>query len=182
MLKDLFDLSEYAVINKEPVDIKDIMDRVLKIMEDKLSETKIKVRYYAKSNNFRIIADAKRLKQVFINLIINAVDAMPQGGVLTVSLDKTYAAAINISCYVLVNISDTGVGISGDRLNKIFEPFKTTNKSGMGLGLAICRRIVKQHNGDIRVESRIGAGTTFTVKLPSEEDKIILNENILESI
>lgn len=182
MLKDLSDLSEYSVLNREQADIKSIMDGVLKIMEDKFSESKIKVQYYVKNNNFHIMADAKRIKQVFINLIINAVNAMPQGGKLTVSLDKTDASDISLPFYVLINISDTGVGFSGDRLNGIFEPFKTTNKNGMGLGLAICRRIVKQHNGDIRAESRMEVGTTFTVKLPFEKDKIILNEDILEKI
>ncbi len=180
ILKDLFDLSEYAVMNKEPVDIQDIMDSVLKIMEDKFSETKIKVRYSVKNNNLWIMADAKRLKQVFINLIINAINAMAQGGVLTVSLDKTDIHGTNILYYVLVSISDTGVGIAGDRLTSIFEPFKTTNKGGMGLGLAICRRIVKQHNGDIQAESRMGVGTVFTVKLPFERSKMILSENIIE--
>ncbi len=175
MLKDLSDLSGYSVLSREQTDIKSIMNSVLKIMEDKFSESKIKVQYYVNNNNFHIMADAKRIKQVFINLIINAVNAMPQGGKLTVSLDKTDASDINLPFYILINISDTGVGFSGDRLNGIFEPFKTTNKSGMGLGLAICRRIVKQHNGDIRAESRMGVGTTFTVKLPFEKDKIILN-------
>ncbi len=182
MLKDLSDLSEYSVLNREQSDIKSIMDNVLKVMEDKFSESKIKAKYYVKNNDFRVIADAKRIKQVFINLIINAINAMPQGGELSVSLDKTDACDKSIPVYVLINISDTGVGISGDRLNTIFEPFMTTNERRMGLGLAISRSIVKQHKGDIQVKSRIGVGTTFTVKLPFERDMAHLSENISGNI
>jgi signal transduction histidine kinase len=154
------------------------MDSVLRIMEDKFFEKGIKVGSHIENNDFYIWGDSERVKQVFINLIFNAVNAMPKGGELTLSMALAGATATalatdtnDISC-VEVKINDTGMGIPQERLKDIFEPFKTTQKDGMGLGglgLAISRRIIKQHNGDIRVESHVGEGTTFTIKFPTEQ-------------
>lgn len=166
MLKELSEFSQYRALNIEKVNIKDIIDSVLKIMEDKFVESKIKVQYYVKNHNLKIAADAKRLRQVFLNLVINAVNAMPEGGELTVSLDLE-----NISGrpHITAVIADTGVGIEPERLKSIFEPFRPVTVGRTGLGLAISKKIVKQHKGDIQAESRVGAGTNFTLKLPVQE-------------
>lgn len=113
-----------------------------------------------------LMIDAARLKQVLINLIMNAVQAMEEGGVLTL---RTVYADDSI-CEILV--SDTGSGISGDNLEKIFEPFFTTKKSGegTGLGLYVTREIVKSLGGSISVESTIGHGTCFTLTFPLSND------------
>jgi len=105
--------------------------------------------------------DADKMKRVFINLIKNAVDAMPNGGKLTVTSEKVNDA-------VKIAFADTGLGISEENLKKLFGPLFTTKAKGMGLGLAICKRIVEAHGGRISVESAVNKGTTFTITIPIE--------------
>jgi len=106
--------------------------------------------------------DAGQMKQVFLNLLKNAMQAMTRGGRLTVETGANSEA-------VWVNISDTGSGIPEEKLNRIFEPFFTTKKKGSGLGLMIVQRIVRDHFGRIDVESKPRQGTTFRVWLPLHE-------------
>jgi signal transduction histidine kinase len=105
--------------------------------------------------------DADKMKRVFINMIKNAVDAMPNGGKLTVTSEK-------INDAVKIAFADTGLGISEENLKKLFGPLFTTKAKGMGLGLAICKRIVEAHGGRISVESAVNKGTTFTITIPLE--------------
>ena len=101
------------------------------------------------------------LQQVFMNLFLNAINSMSDGGTLSISMER------NVND-VVVRISDTGHGISKPEIDKIFDPFYTTSPvgKGTGLGLSICYSIIKQHLGNIEVESIEGKGSTFTVKLP----------------
>jgi signal transduction histidine kinase len=101
------------------------------------------------------------MKRVFVNFLKNAVEAMPQGGKLTIS-SRTSDGNVEFT------FTDTGVGIAKEVWEKIWTPFFTTKAKGMGLGLAICRRIVEAHQGKISVESIVGEGTTFTVTIPLE--------------
>ena len=101
------------------------------------------------------------IERVFVNLLLNAVQAMPNGGELTV---KTERQGKN----VLIHFQDTGVGILKENLPRLFDPLFTTKAKGQGLGLAVCKRLVDAHEGSISVESTIGKGSTFTVKLPLE--------------
>jgi signal transduction histidine kinase len=106
-----------------------------------------------------VTADCNQLSQVFVNLILNAIDAMPQGGELAV---KSGMRGDDI----VIQFHDTGVGIPPEDLIKIFDPFYTTKEKGTGLGLAVSYNIVKKMNGTLSVESEIGQGTTFTITLP----------------
>ena len=108
-------------------------------------------------------ADPDQLQQVVLNIIVNALHAMPQGGALAITTRKIMAGEM-----VEMAISDNGSGIAEDDLEKIFEPFFTTKTSGTGLGLAICRNIVESHHGTVDVESSLGKGTTFRIRLPLE--------------
>lgn len=105
------------------------------------------------------LADPPRLKQVLLNLCRNAVEAMPEGGVLTLKAAREAGE-------VVIEITDTGVGIPASEVSQIFEPFYTTKATGTGLGLSVCRRIVEAHGGRITLDSRPGRGTTFRVHLP----------------
>jgi signal transduction histidine kinase len=109
-----------------------------------------------------IEADDAQLRQVFLNLMINAVEAMPQGGTLTV---RTRTGPPGM---VTIEVQDTGVGISSSGLSKLFTPFFTTKPigKGTGLGLAIIYGIIKMHRGQINVQSQVDKGTTFTITLP----------------
>jgi signal transduction histidine kinase len=102
---------------------------------------------------------------VLLNLFQNAIDAMPQGGILTISCKETRMPRNRKEAF-LIRISDTGFGMSKEDVEKIFDPFFTKKKSGTGLGLAISYQIIKKHEGIIRVESVQGSGTTFSVYLP----------------
>ena len=116
-----------------------------------------------------IHADAQQLQQVVLNLCLNAVDAMPNGGTLTVG------ASFDGANQVTVTVADTGIGIDAEILPRIFQPFFTSKKRrGLGLGLPICDRIVKSHSGKIDVSSAPGRGTIFKIGLPLQpcaEDK-----------
>jgi signal transduction histidine kinase len=106
-------------------------------------------------------ADFEKMKRVFVNLIRNAVDAMPKGGTLTIKSARK-------SGNVIFTVSDTGMGMTKEVLEKLWTPLFTTKAKGMGFGLAICKRFVEAHGGTIAVESAPGKGATFTVTLPLE--------------
>jgi len=107
----------------------------------------------------KIKVDRDKLKRVFVNIIKNAIDAMPEGGILTLeSKESNY--------HIEFLFSDTGIGMSKETIEKIRVPLFTTKAKGMGFGLAICNRIVKAHEGEISVQSTVGKGTTFTVTIP----------------
>ena len=129
-----------------------------------------------------IFVDFHQIQQVLINLFINAIDAMPEGGELRLEAKQTYETIQRVDrrgrrfpvptrsmLYADVRISDTGIGISRDNLQKIFDPFFTTKSQGSGLGLSIVYRIIEEHRGDIQVDSVLGKGTTFRLLLPTEE-------------
>ena len=106
------------------------------------------------------MGDPEFLRSVFNNLFINAVQAMGgEGGKLNVRISPENG-------FVRFDISDTGIGISEENLSKVFEPYFSTKETGTGLGLAIVHKIVELHNGSIDIESKVGDGTKFTVKLP----------------
>ena len=113
-----------------------------------------------------IVADGDQLGIVFGNIILNAIQAMPEGGKLVVKSEVLSPA------WLAVSFADTGVGIPKENLEKLFEPLFTTRGNGVGLGLAIAKALVEMHRGVIEVKSRVGKGTTFTVKLPTAEEKV----------
>jgi signal transduction histidine kinase len=108
-----------------------------------------------------VVGNANALQQVFLNLLINARDAMPDGGTIAISTESS-------GFHVFVKFADSGSGIESHHLDRIFMPFFTTKEEGRGtgLGLSICRKIISEHKGEIKVESEIGKGTTFTIFLP----------------
>jgi signal transduction histidine kinase len=113
---------------------------------------------------------ATELREVLINLILNAMDAMPGGGQLTI---HTYQQ----DGFACIAVSDTGVGIPTDIQQRIFDPFFTTKQvKGTGLGLSVSHTLIKSHGGDIEVESRIGSGTTFVIKLPMVQGSMAQND------
>lgn len=135
-----------------------------KIINESLSRIKIpksiKVLKKSQEKLPLISADPDHMNQVFGNIILNAVQAMPEGGKLTIKTE------IENSKGVAISFADTGIGIPESTINKIFEPFFSTKAKGIGLGLAITKILVEQNRGTIEVKSKVGKGTTFTVKLP----------------
>lgn len=105
------------------------------------------------------MVDPLIMQHVLANLITNALQAMPEGGRLTIRASKNEEAA-------LISVEDTGVGIPKENLSKLFQPLFTTKSKGQGLGLAACKQLVQAHGGSITFESDMGKGSTFTVKIP----------------
>ncbi|MCX6121103.1 MAG: ATP-binding protein [Ignavibacteriales bacterium] len=162
-----------------PLQAADLLRRVLSVIQENLPSN-IEVECNLQNNSAIVLGDETQLRQVLVNLINNAKDAMPEGGRLTVAytceqVNKTMAEAIPNAVegtFVVWSIADTGVGISSEHIEKIFEPFYTTKEisKGTGLGLSIVAGIVKGHKGFITVESVIDKGTTFHVYLPELQD------------
>jgi signal transduction histidine kinase len=156
---------------REATDVALLVEEALMLTEKDLSKHRVQVERRLHSRPI-VPAVPGQIEQILVNLIINARQAMPRGGRLLIEVRENVAAGM-----AEVRIADSGVGIPPDRLRLIFEPFYTTKQpdehghGGTGLGLSVCRQIIEQHHGRIRVESVIGKGSTFTVKLPLRESE-----------
>jgi signal transduction histidine kinase len=152
-----------------PTDLALLVEEALTLTEKDLSKHRIQIerRFHARPT---VPVVPGQIEQILVNLLINARQAMPRGGRLLVEVRENAASGM-----AEVRIADSGIGIPPDRLRLIFEPFYTTKEpdehgnGGTGLGLSVCRQIIEQHHGRIRVESVVGKGSTFTVKLPLRE-------------
>lgn len=148
-----------------PVEINGVVGEVLDLAAKLLGQRDIEVRRVLAPDLPLVLGSARLLEEMFMNLVMNAKDAMPNGGKLTVTTrrgDGPHGES------VLVGLQDTGVGMSPEVKKRIFEAFFTTKgERGSGLGLNICRQIVVDHGGQLTVESELGAGSTFTVRLPA---------------
>ena len=155
---------------REATDVVALIEEVLVLTEKDLSKHRVQVdkRYHARPV---IPVVAGQIEQILINLIINARQAMPTGGRLRIDVRENPEAGM-----AEIRLADSGLGIPADQLRMIFEPFYTTKDpdehghGGTGLGLSVCRQIIEQHHGRIRVESVVGKGSTFTLKLPLTDE------------
>ena len=146
-------------------DIKQMIEKTLNMVSNHLYKQKIEATSVIDSNLPQIYADAQQLEQVLLNLYLNAIDAMPIGGSLKVEAKQESAGFAGPM--VAISINDSGFGIDDKDLPKIFLPFFSARKrKGLGLGLPICERIIKNHGGKIEVDSRAGKGSTFRIFLP----------------
>lgn len=147
------------------VDVNQLLEETLVLLEKKLKQSKIKVIRALDDQLPKIRARSDQLRQVFLNLIINAQQAIESEGVIQITT-STYEPSLQPS--ILIQFSDTGVGINEDDQARIFEPFFSTGKKGTGLGLWVTQDIVRQHGGRIEVDSKAGAGTIFSIILQVE--------------
>ena len=162
MLKKMLSFSKPDQEEKAKLDINTLLDELLMLYEKRLKENSIKLKVSMTENPGIILASKDQLRQVFINLFSNAMDAMPDGGALEVI---TSVAGSNLQ----ILVSDTGMGIKTEHIEKIFDSFfttKTESIKGVGLGLSVCYGFIKEHGGDISVRSKEGKGTSFLVQLP----------------
>jgi PAS domain S-box-containing protein len=162
ILAQLRSFSRPASEEQIPVAINELVDRVLTLASQELNLHQVQISTHLATDLPQVQADAGQLEQVFLNLVLNACDAMPTGGEIQV---RTHLSADQL----VIEFTDTGTGIPPENLKRIFEPYFTTKEAkGTGLGLAICQRIVEAHGGQINVTSQPGQGTTFQVNLPVE--------------
>ncbi|MBN1283789.1 MAG: GAF domain-containing protein [Anaerolineae bacterium] len=161
----------------QPTDVHAVLGSVLTLTSKQLQHSNVTVECGWADNPPKIEANPDHLKQVFLNMILNAIDAMPNGGILHIGTsidqikirDKQKLQTVSKQPAVHVTFSDTGTGMSIEVLSHLFEPFFTTKPHGSGLGLAISYGIIESHNGQIMVASQVGRGTTFTILLPVKQ-------------
>jgi signal transduction histidine kinase len=160
VVQDFLDFARPAPVERGQVDINEALQELLVLTRQQAVKSGVRVEL-APGELPPVPGDREQLKQAFLNLILNALQAMPAGGDLTIG-------TAHHNGEVRVRFADTGQGIPPESLEKIFNPFFTTRREGTGLGLAITHRIVQGHGGRIEVASRIGEGTVFTMTLPVE--------------
>lgn len=186
-VKQLLAFSSRQVLELKVVDLEEVLVSFTKMIQRVIGEH-IDINMILSPELPKIKADVTQINQVLLNLVVNARDAMSEGGKLTV---ETYASQISQEYssfypdlkpgnYVVLSVTDTGYGIPRNIVNKIYEPFFTTKDIGSGLGLSVVYGIVKQHKGFINVYSEPGKGTTFKIYIPSVDETVVESEDLAE--
>jgi signal transduction histidine kinase len=158
VVQDFLDFSRPASPRRESFDVLEVLRDVLTLTRQPALKNQVRI-VFEEDKIPMLPGDREQLKQAFLNLVLNALQAMPEGGTLSLSAQAD-------DDEIRIRFADTGQGILGDNLNRIFNPFFTTRSEGTGLGLAITHRIIQGHGGRIDVDSRPGEGTVFTLHLP----------------
>jgi signal transduction histidine kinase len=167
IIKQFLDFARPRPPSLEPTDVRTILDETLALLLYEMEAQRISPEKYYAPDLPPVPMDREQMKQVFLNLMLNAIQAMENGGTLRVAaLRASPTPGKGGRSTAEIAVEDTGPGIAEDLRNKIFEPFFSTKEEGIGLGLPIAQRIVEEHGGEIRVESKAGVGTTFTISLP----------------
>ena len=182
LLRTLFSYARPQSPVRRPCRLQDIINEVQGLMTQRFERANVHFEESYAHDLPAIYVDFHQIQQVFINLFLNAIDAMPGGGSLTLMArpvasvvqrvdrrGKRYLDTAKLMSYAEVRVSDTGEGIAQDNLQAIFDPFFTTKPQGSGLGLSIVYRIIDEHRGNIQVDSEVGKGTVFRLLLPVEE-------------
>ncbi len=165
IVKKLRDLNHPSdELGKSPVNLKEVLESVLILTKKQFSDRNIVPVFPFEGQPAYVLASSDQLQQVFLNLVMNAIDAIPRGGNIYLDIIKTD----NPNGQKVV-IRDTGTGISEENMGKLFNPFFTTKEEGLGLGLFICKNIIEDYKGTLNVESELGVGTAFTIWLPGLE-------------
>jgi len=161
MLRNMLSFSKPEEEKRKPIKMNELVEGILLVMEKQMREANIKVETSFDDGIPEVMASTNQMRQVMLNIIKNAKEAMPKGGTLTVRTSRE-------DNKVLIHIQDTGMGIPEEIRDKIYEAFFTTKSKvkGVGLGLSVCYGIIKDHGGEIKVESEEEKGTTFTISLP----------------
>ena len=162
IVSGLLEFSRQTPPEMKLISINEVINKTLILFESVFLANNVKVEISLDKNLPQIMADESKIKQVLTNILLNALDAMPNGGIL-----KIYSQQFSDSKFVEIEIEDSGIGIPEENLDRIFDPFFTTKKSkGTGLGLSISYGIIQQHNGSIEVNSEVNKGTKVKIKLP----------------
>jgi two-component system sensor histidine kinase AtoS len=159
LVEEVLGYSRISRPEYENADINGLLRSTVAAMQGGMEKSEIGILLELQNALPSIQVDRSQLQQAVMNLIFNAVDAMPSGGTLTISTRQDGE-------YVEISVADTGLGIAREHWGKLFAPFYTTKVTGTGLGLAIVSQVVENHSGAVRFESEAGRGTTFHLRLP----------------
>ncbi|MBW1784305.1 MAG: PAS domain-containing protein [Deltaproteobacteria bacterium] len=165
VISQLLEFARPMTIRKRPTHLHDTIEDSLKMIEGDARSKGIRVRFEGDPHIKEVFMDPDRIKQVLLNLYLNAMEAMADGGLLTVEAVRDADER-----HVAIRVSDTGKGIKEKDLPHLFDPYFTTRSSGTGLGLAIVHNIMESHGGDVRIKSREGEGTTVILRLSTEKE------------
>ncbi len=165
LVDNLLQLTRKPKLNLASVDLNDVLLQTTELYQSEMDSKKVKYQVALEKHMPKIQADAELLHRVFANILLNAIQAMPQGGTLSVSTRHSSLESDNGSLQVIVR--DTGIGMNGETVERLFDPFFTTKEKGTGLGMANAKRIIEEHGGTIEVRSDPGKGTAVVVTLPT---------------
>jgi PAS domain S-box-containing protein len=166
LMSDVLFFARPLQLKMDPLDLAELLQRVITRWAPRFNQTGTHCHTSYNPDTPLASVDPRTLERVIVNLVSNALEAMTEGGTLSISLAPIGPAQ---DCMIELKVADTGPGIPPDKIHRIFDPFFTTKKDGTGLGLAISRRIITAHKGTIQVESFPDAGTVFTIHLPSAD-------------
>ncbi|MBN8553993.1 MAG: GHKL domain-containing protein [Deltaproteobacteria bacterium] len=161
VIKGFLDLSLPSQSTKVKFGINQVLQSVVDFMAQEMKQKGIRLQTDFSKENPSLFGSSDQMKQALINLMLNSLQAQPNGGEVSIKTSST-------DKWVLISIQDAGFGMDERTLEKIFNPYFTTKDKGSGLGLTIVRRVVKEHHGDIRIESEVGKGTTFHLNFPKK--------------
>jgi signal transduction histidine kinase len=161
IIQELLEFSRHKPPKKFPAKINEIIEKALSIVDNELMLRHIKVEKRLAPNMENILLDGNQMEQVFINLLLNAAQAIDKNGHIVIETRMAPCRRLEI-----VEITDDGCGIAPMDATRLFEPFYSNKKAGTGLGLSVSYGIVRNHNGHIKVASKLGGGTRFTIELP----------------
>jgi two-component system sensor histidine kinase HydH len=171
IIEALLDFARPAEPKLLPCSIEDLLNHAVQLAQADVDMKEVRIAKHIQDGIPDVMMDRDQMIQVILNILLNAIDAVDEGGGITVSAcTKFVADAKDNADNLRITISDTGAGIPQENRPRIFDPFFTTREDGTGLGLAIVHRIVENHRGEIRVDSEVGEGTTFTILLPLRKE------------
>ena len=162
VVEDFLRMAKPQLIDKVPCRIQDELKTVVTLVANDARQRRIALNLAAPAVETVILGDGDKLRQAFLNIVINALQATPTGGTVSIEL-------ITADSCVEIRIRDSGAGVAPENMQRIFEPFFTTKTDGTGLGLAITRKIIEGHGGTLQIESEVGQGTTVLIRLPQPQ-------------
>ena len=163
VVEDFLHMARPQQADMQPSAVQEELDTIVTLVSNEARDRQVNLVLHPQPLPVIVKTDGEKLRQAFLNIVINALQATPQGGNVTIS------TTVSENGFCEISFHDTGPGIEADKLGKIFEPFYTTKPEGTGLGLAISKKIIESHNGKLLIESEPGRGTTVTVMLPIVE-------------
>jgi signal transduction histidine kinase len=162
-LQSFLDYARPPKLDRKPTSLPSLIQEVVDLLDGRANQQHIEWKLEKSPGELIVLADREQLRQVFVNLLLNALDAMPSGGTITIGFPLTMNGSI------AVEVSDTGPGIPAAQFSRLFQPFSSTKDTGLGMGLVVCKRIVEAHSGTLVAENRPGSGARFTITLPHEQ-------------
>jgi two-component system sensor histidine kinase HydH len=159
-ISEMMSLTRSASLSLAPIDIEGLLHEQLTLLQAEIKERNISVVFDVEQRVEPVLGDRDRLIQVIINILLNSIQAMEEGGVLTLKCTNMDSGTVHVV------VSDNGPGMTNEILDQVFDPYFTTKKEGSGIGLSISQKIVTDHGGRISIESELGQGTWVTIELP----------------